>query len=159
MAPASRCAAAATAFVYCASFRGSTRRARGPSSRRASARSHRRGAPRHEHLLARLRALDDDAERILFVRYVLGIDEGDLDPQACVAALRAALAPHFRRASFELLLINVPGATADERGGVHAIDVDEAPAAGPEAWRGDDAAWSRALARSGLLGSTRSGRA
>lgn len=114
---------------------------------------------RHEHLLARLRALDVPGKRILFVRYKLGIDEGDLDPQACVAALRAALAPHFRRASFEFLLINVPGAAADERGGVHAIDVDEAPAAGPEAWRGDDAAWSRALARSGLLGSTRSGRA
>lgn len=107
---------------------------------------------RHEHLLARLRALDAPGRRILFVRYKLGIDEGDLDPGRCVDDLRTALAQHFRRASFELLLVNVPGATADERNGIHAIEFDDPPGTGPEAWRGDDAAWSAALARSGLFG-------
>lgn len=113
---------------------------------------------RHEHLLARLRDLDAPGSRILFVRHKLGIDEDGLAAASCVAALRAALALHWSRASTALLMVNA-GARASHRERVYALEFDDRESDGPEAWRGDDKAWSRALARSGLLGNARRGRA
>ena len=104
---------------------------------------------RHEHLLRRLRALDVPGNRILFVRHRLGIDEGDLDANACTAALRAALSRQFGAASFAVLLINAPGATAGGDG-VFALEFDDPPGPEPQSWRGDDGVWSAAFTAFGL---------
>lgn len=108
-------------------------------------------AARHAEQLARLLALDHPRSRIVFLRDRLGPDPADAsDPRPAVDRLWRVLCDRFRAAEISLVLLNLGLRDTPSRR-VVAIDFEDPPGEGADAWKGETVRWAAAFASLGFV--------
>ncbi len=105
---------------------------------------------KHRTRLERLLALNERANRLLFVRHKVAADPWVSTPSAKIEALWDLLCSRWRRAKVDLLLVNVPLAGRLPRG-VRSVVIDDRPGPPGEEWQGDHAVWRAAFAQQRLV--------
>lgn len=107
-------------------------------------------AEKHKARLARLLALNESANRLLFVRHKAAADPSVSAASGEIETLWNQLRSRWSRARVDLLLVNVPVKGPLPRD-VRSVVIDDRPGPPGEEWQGDHAIWRAMFAKQRLV--------